>query len=231
MDRHGYNALHSAASGGDFNRVRLLLSREDVEPDMPKRETGETPMMLAISGKHPDAVELLLQHPGVNPDACDLGSRTPLIIAAYWNQLETAQILLHYGADPSIRDKEGNTPLLKAVWNSDEKKMRLLLERGSAAEVDAANVWGETPLTVAFQRGKEECTAMLLRAGARADLEALGKLDGKCYREGRMAFAYPRVRTREEMLEFVRGLIEEQVHEKKTASASVVRPPVLPSRL
>ncbi|KAB5540310.1 ankyrin repeat-containing domain protein [Coniochaeta sp. 2T2.1] len=140
------------------------------------------------------------------------------------------KILLHSGADPSIRDKEGNTPLLKAVWNSDEEKMRLLLERGSTSEVDAANVWGETPLTVAFQRGKEECTAMLLRAGARADMEALGKLDGRCYREGRMVFAYPRVRTREEMLEFVRGLIEEQEQEE-TASASVVRPPVVVARL
>jgi len=60
--------------------VKLLLEREDVNPDWPVRY-GQIPLSLAAGGGCDGIVKLLLVRDGVSPDRQDHLARTPLSLA------------------------------------------------------------------------------------------------------------------------------------------------------
>ena len=57
--------------------MRILLRRDDVNPDKPNKH-GETPLNCAACAGHSGVVKLLLGRNGVNPNKPDKGGRTPL---------------------------------------------------------------------------------------------------------------------------------------------------------
>ncbi len=120
---------------------------------------------LADAEKKPDkaAVRALLQqHIDVNAPAVD--GDTALHWAAYWDDLETAGLLLKSGASVNAANRYGVTPLSLACTNGNAAMIDLFLK--AKADPNAALPGGETPLMTAARTGKVDALKVLLVNGA-----------------------------------------------------------------
>ena len=106
--------------------------------------------------------ELLDKHADVNAPAAD--GATALHWAAYWDDLETAKLLLQSGAAVDTTNRYGVTPLSLACTNGSAPMIELLLN--AKADVKLALPGGETPLMTAARTGRAEAVKMLLAHGA-----------------------------------------------------------------
>ena len=66
-----------AARNGNEAVVKILLGKEDINPDKPG-EGGRTPLMRAARNEHEGVVKMLLGRGDVNPEEPDESGRTPL---------------------------------------------------------------------------------------------------------------------------------------------------------
>jgi len=83
-----------AAERGHEAVVKLLLAREDVNPDRPD-DFGRTPISLAAERGHEAVVKLLLERRDVDPDRRDDGwCRTPILWAAENGYVEVVKLFL-----------------------------------------------------------------------------------------------------------------------------------------
>jgi uncharacterized protein len=120
---------------------------------------------LADAEKRSDkaAVRALLgQHVDVNAPAVD--GDTALHWAAYWDDLDTAALLLKSGADVNAVNRYGVTPLSLACTNGSAAMIDLFLK--AKADPNAALPGGETPLMTAARTGKADAIKLLLAKGA-----------------------------------------------------------------
>ena len=94
---------------------------------------------------------------------------TPLHLAAFFGQAETARVLIHAGADVNAvsRNAMKVMPLHSAAASRRDEVSRMLVEAG--AELNAAQRDGFTPLHEAAQNGDVELVDLLLDRGARID--------------------------------------------------------------
>ena len=105
---------------------------------------------------------LLEKHADVNAPALD--GATALHWAAYWDDLETAKMLVKSGASAKTANLYGVTPLSLACTNGNAAMIELLLNAG--ADVNAPLPEGETPLMTAARTGKTDALKVLLTHGA-----------------------------------------------------------------
>ncbi len=89
---------------------------------------------------------------------------TALHWAAYWNEIEIADLLIEEGADVNAANDLGVTPLWAAAENGGAAMVRRLLEAG--ADPDVPLLSGETPLMTAARVGAADVARQLLEAGA-----------------------------------------------------------------
>jgi ankyrin repeat protein len=82
-------------------RVRAALAMQD--------DQGQTPLHLAVVGKH-TAVAARLLEAGAPPNAADKAGLTPLHHAVVTGNQRLVRLLLDQGADPEVRDGLGMTP-------------------------------------------------------------------------------------------------------------------------
>ncbi len=191
----GWEAIHVAAQQGHTEIVRLLLDR-GASPNE-KTKAGETPLELALRGKHPEVAALLIAN------GADLGggqaemalqlaarngyaslietllSRTTRIdakgdegrTALHWavsnGNMEVVRLLLFRGADPNAHDDSGATPLHLAVARDRRDLVELLVDRGS--DVNATDAAGLTPLHLALKSSEKAIAQFLLDSGGRVD--------------------------------------------------------------
>ena len=94
---------------------------------------------------------------------------TPLILAAYYDQQEVAQVLIGAGAVIDDKDASGNTALMGACFKGYKSTVELLLKNG--AEVNTQNHNGATALTFACSFNQEAIAKLLLQYGADKDLK------------------------------------------------------------
>ena len=95
----GYSKLHAAASGGDADSLKLLLS-DDANTDDVNGKTvdgGYTPLHLAASAGHGDCVEELLKYHKTDMHVTDAFGRTPLETAEQNFKSDVAKLLRSYG--------------------------------------------------------------------------------------------------------------------------------------
>ena len=92
-------------------------------------------------------------------DKKDKFGRTPLHIAAEYNRLTIAKLLITHGANINAQDYNGETPLHKAVYNQRIGIIKLLLDKG--AKLDIPNRRGMTPLDIAFSIGCGETLKLI----------------------------------------------------------------------
>ena len=176
------DTLIECAKAGDLRQVRKLLSGNFMLASQ-RLESGETPLMSALYRGHHDVVAALIDA-GAEVDvfaAAALGrgedlSRTlneetvaayaydgwtPLHLAAFFGQLETARVLLASGADVHAvsRNSMANTPLHAATAGRHPDIALLLLDHGASGSALDAGVY--TPRQIASQNGLDEVVARI----------------------------------------------------------------------
>ena len=108
---------------------------------------------------------------GANPNARDDRGFTPLILAAYNDQMTTVEALLALHADPCLPDRDqGNTAQMGVAFKGYDAMAERLLKAG--CNVNATNKVGQTALMMAALFGRTVQVRMLIAAGA-----DLGKAD------------------------------------------------------
>ena len=166
MKRRSFAELHEAASQGSLEDVqRLIGNGKDVDQ---LDADGRTALHFAAAGAHRDVVQFLLQS-GADPNG-----HVPRLLpmAAEGDVDEAADSDL--GEDEDLCPVSGSrsTPLL-AVCDGEVDEptalevVRLLIAAG--AEVNAADLHGQTPLMKAALREWAEVFDMLVAAGADVD--------------------------------------------------------------
>lgn len=135
-------------------------------------EAGEIVREAARRGE--DELIAGLLDAGAVVDARDRRGFTPLILAAYHDQLTTTQLLLSRGADACAKDNGGNTALMGAAFKGNDDVVRRLLEEPCA--VDEANGAGRTALMFAALVGRSDVVKLLQERGAD---QTVTDVDGK----------------------------------------------------
>jgi len=164
-DCTGNTPLTWAAYKGYEEVVKLLLKREDVNPNHAPTKYGWTPLLLAARSGHEAVVKLLLQREDVNPDQTNTEyGRTPLSFAAEGGHEGVVKILLERNdVNPNQPDTEsGLTPLSWAAGSGREGVVRALLERNDVNPNQADTKYSQTPLLLAAGRGHEGVVKVLL---------------------------------------------------------------------
>ena len=115
--------------------MKILLGREEVNPDKPDR-FGETPLSLAAYFGHEGVVNILLEREEVNCDKPDNDGRAPLSHAAENGHEGVVKILLGRGlVNLDKPDIFGQTPLSWAAWRH-ETVVALLQSHKAASPPD-----------------------------------------------------------------------------------------------
>ena len=117
----------------------------------------------AVKTQDTAAVHALLQEQvDVNTPQAD--GATALHWAAYWDDLETADLLIRAGGQVNVANDFGVGPLSLACTNGNAAMVELLLKAG--ADPNAVRLTGETPLMTAARTGKIDAVNVLLSYGA-----------------------------------------------------------------
>ncbi|XP_077992722.1 poly [ADP-ribose] polymerase tankyrase-2-like [Glandiceps talaboti] len=177
-----FTPLHEAAAKGKYEICKLLLKHgADAHK---KNRDGNTPLDLVKDGDQD--VQDLLRGDAALLDAAKKGclarvqklvtpenincrdsqgrNSTPLHLAAGYNNVEVAELLLENGADVNARDKGGLIPLHNASSYGHVDIAALLIKYGTC--VNATDRWSFTPLHEAAQKGRTQLCALLLAHGA-----------------------------------------------------------------
>lgn len=163
----GWTALQLAALYGHLAIARLLLRNGARVNSDPSRHTHRA-LNAAIRNEHVQMVKLLIKNNAeVNSKAVDVGSRTPLQIAAWTGNREIVKLLLDSGADvngePSVN---GRTALQEAVSGGRVKLVRFLLERKADVNAWPANRNGWPAFLTAINSGFLGIVKLLLNTDA-----------------------------------------------------------------
>jgi len=109
---HGYSTgaergIWWAKNGQHEETVRILLRRNDVNPDRPDKR-GRTPLSWAAEYGREESVQMLLERNDVNPNSADKSGRTPLSWAAENGHKKIVGMLLERSdVHPDSVDKRG----------------------------------------------------------------------------------------------------------------------------
>ena len=131
---------------------------------------GASPLFIACSNGHVDAVQLLIDK-GADVRQADSDGHTPLIVACLNGHVDVVQLLIEKDADVGQADNNGMLPLLMACQNGHDDVARLLIEKG--ADVGQAKNNGVTPLLVSCFNGHDDVARLLIENGA--DVGQVGK--------------------------------------------------------
>jgi len=136
IDRQGWTALHSAASGGHAAiATRLLQGGAKVNA---ASDEGMTPLILASMNAQVAVMRMLLDH-GAHPNSTTTDGDTALLrllkyrgTPAYLQRQEEAVgLLLKFGANPNARNGQGETALQRAHVHLMVTIEQLLLDYGA----------------------------------------------------------------------------------------------------
>jgi uncharacterized protein len=144
--------------------VRPLLAKGfDVNARDPEGQHG---LYIALRENSNEVVEVLLAHPGLDPNATNKAGETLLMMAALRGRLDAMRQLIASGA---AINREGWTPLHYAASGNDASATRLLLDLNAHVDARAAN--GNTPLMMAAGFGSIDAADVLVRHGADVTLQ------------------------------------------------------------
>ena len=160
-DFSGCGSLSWAARNGHEGVAKILLGREEVNPERP--DNGDrTPLSYAAGKGHEGVAKMLLGREEVNPDKPDDCDRTPLSHAAENGCEGVVKILLGLEeVNPDKPDNCGRTPLWYAAEDGHEGVAKMLLGR-EEVNPDKQDNEGETPLSWAAGNGYEGVVKILL---------------------------------------------------------------------
>ncbi len=160
--------LIAASKEGYVDRVRhLLKTNPDIDINKRDATTGKTALVHAAFGHRKNVVKLLLQQPGINPDAKDTQGYTPLLatfksINLMRTPASSATAIVKrllecekcHRVDVNARGPDGWTPLTSTAFMGHWDTALLLIEHPDI-DVNVAG-GGGTPLIHAARRHSEE---------------------------------------------------------------------------
>ncbi len=129
--------LLTAVQRGDLKMVKLLLDRDNVDPNARSPSSQQTPLLYAAEQReHTHIVEMLLRSSQVDVNSKGSNGRTPLMVAVSRGIILIAKALLkHPGIDILARDDDGKAAYTHACHSGPE--MIALFEKyGYSAEMD-----------------------------------------------------------------------------------------------
>jgi len=157
----GRTPLAWAAQNGHEGVARVLLEREEINPEKPGNR-GQTPLSVAAGHGHQGIVSILLEQQDVNPENMDHNGRTPLSYAAENGGEEVVKVLLGQEVvNPENVDGDGRTPLSYAASGGHEGVVEILLAL-DIVNPDKRDLLCRTPLLLAARNGHECVVRMLL---------------------------------------------------------------------
>jgi len=158
---NGETPLHSAASGGQLEVVKFLISQgADINL---KQNSGATALHFACFGGHRDVVEWLIDN-GADVNSKDNNGLTPLRVAVFRSNKEMIALLIEKGAALNAREENGATPLHEACIGGNKDVVELLIEKG--ANIGIEDDMGNTPFHMASNYGQKEIVELLIAKGA-----------------------------------------------------------------
>ena len=127
VDFSGCGPLVWAARNGHEGALKILLERQEINPDKPDND-DRTPLSHAAKNGHERVIKILLGWEEVNPDKPDKFDRTPLSYAAESGHEGVMKMLLKRGrVNPDKLDTFGRTPLSYAACFGHEGVVKILL--------------------------------------------------------------------------------------------------------
>ena len=160
-DSTGSTPLSWVARTGHAEATKLLLEREDVDPNRLDKY-DRTPLWWAALRGHEGVAKLLLERTDVDPNRPDMDNETPLLHAATLEHERVVKLLLEReDVDPNRPDKGGRTPLVYAAYRGHEGVVKLLLGRKDV-NPNLPDEKGVTPLGYAAFGGHEGVVKLLL---------------------------------------------------------------------
>jgi len=181
--RFGRSAIDVAAANCHETVVRALLDKGAVfthESILTIDHGRYTPLQALSRRADSAALTRLLLENGANVDYAtgaahyQVGSWTPLQLAAKYGGDATLQVLLEYGADVNNRGSHEFTPLYLATQRTDHSLasiLRLLSVKGIEINAKSDYLDGYTALHMAVKLGKSDILKILLDHGA--DINAI----------------------------------------------------------
>lgn len=135
-------------------------------------ENGQTLLMLAAERHYGAVIKILLKAgAGASINAKDKRGKTALLYvkSELYDDLssEIVKDLIAAGADVNVVDENGQqTPLMIAADGFHGRAIKVLLEGGARASIDAKDKQGRTALMIAAENGYADRIKTLLEAGA-----------------------------------------------------------------
>ena len=164
-DCMGSTALIWATRRGQEEIVKVLLEREDIDPNTADTKHGRTPLLLAAQNGHEGVVKMLLERQDTNPNTANTKyGRTPLSWAAENGHEGVVKVLLgRQDTNPNTVDtRRSRTPLWCAARCGNEEAVKMLLKRQDTNPNTADTEYGRTPLSWAAENGHERVVGALL---------------------------------------------------------------------
>ena len=162
--------LYYAALCGFANIVEQLIAKhpQDVHAICGRYRT---PAVAALAGRHFQLAQVL------HRNQSSLESRgcckvTPLHCAAYYGDLEMAQVLLECGVDVNAKNIRGYTPLDFVLSGGHNNEVRVaLLSIAQDADPNTRNMKGCMALRRASESGKMRIVCLLIEHGANVEVK------------------------------------------------------------
>jgi len=157
--RYGETALMAASRKGNFDIVKLLISKgADVNA---KGTYGDTALIAASWGCQLDIVKYLIEkNAKINEKNKSYGSTALNIVAGDCDDARIIRQLLDNGADLNIKNNGGDSPFFSAVKHGNVNSIAMLLETG--AYINERNKNGYTALMIATLKDNKSAAAFLI---------------------------------------------------------------------
>lgn len=154
--RNPLNLVQSIQTGNLGLILRSL--RDGADLYKVDKETGHSPLSMAVYGGNAPVLKLLLAK---DPMIIRRAGNKPALLdhSVQDDKVDVVRILLNHGCSVNGVDANGDTPLHTAVINQSRESLMLLLEYG--ADSWAVNKKGQSPIQVALDRGLDGVVKVL----------------------------------------------------------------------
>ena len=164
LDEKGWNAFHHAVANGREECAALLLRNGANVQE--KTSDGEFPLHLAAKNGHEKTIALLLDQ-GVDVNQANGNDISALMYTAGRGHLPALKFLLSKEANCDKRLSNGRNALHMAALGDKAEALAELLKQPTA-DIDSADIAGDTPLILAARDGCYNAVQYLLDNGANA---------------------------------------------------------------